>query len=156
MSASGGEPPLKLLALDGGGIRGLSELLIIKEVMHKLMIEENTRRKSDGQPSLTKLPKPCDYFDLIGGTSTGGIVALMLGRLRMDVDTASDSYNNLAQQVFSDPKQWPADGRFKATKLEEAIKSVVHDVTGDPEKPCGKLIVPQSAELLFVPGMPST
>ena len=59
----------------------------------------------------------------------------MLGRLRMDVVTAIDSYNNLAEQVFSDPKRWPADGRFKATKLEEAIKSVVKDVTGNPEEP---------------------
>jgi len=59
----------------------------------------------------------------------------MLGRLRMDVDTAINCYNNLAEQVFSDPKQWPGDGRFKATKLEAMIKSVVHKVTGDPEEP---------------------
>ena len=59
----------------------------------------------------------------------------MLGRLRMDVDTAIDCYNNLSQQVFSDPKQWPGDGRFKVTKLEKVIKSVVHAVTGDPEEP---------------------
>ena len=59
----------------------------------------------------------------------------MLGRLRMDVDAAINSYSNLAQQVFSDPKRWPADGRFKATKLEEAIKSVVRDVTGNPDEP---------------------
>ena len=59
----------------------------------------------------------------------------MLGRLRMGVDTAIDAYNNLTQQVFSDPKRWPGDGRFKATKLEELIKSVVQDVTGNPEEP---------------------
>jgi len=53
----------------------------------------------------------------------------------MDMVTAIDSYNNLAQQVFSDPKRWPVDGKFKATKLEEAIKSVVCDVTGNPEEP---------------------
>ena len=57
---------------DGGGIRGLSELLIIKEVMHRLMVEENMKRESEGQLPLTSLPKPCDYFDLIGGTSIGG------------------------------------------------------------------------------------
>jgi len=62
------------------------------------------------------------------------IIALMLGRLRMDVDTAINAYNNLVQRVFSDPKQWPGDGRFKATKLEEVIKSVVRNVTGDPEE----------------------
>ena len=59
----------------------------------------------------------------------------MLGRLRMDVDTAINYYNNLAKQVFSASKRWPGDGRFKATKLEEAIKSAVRDVTGDPEQP---------------------
>ena len=59
----------------------------------------------------------------------------MLGRLQMDVDTATNCYKNLAQQVFSDPKQWPGDGRFKATKLEEVIKSVVREVTGNPEEP---------------------
>jgi hypothetical protein len=59
----------------------------------------------------------------------------MLGRLRMDVDTAITYYNNLAKQVFSTSKRWPGDGRFKATKLEEVIKSAVGDVTGDPEEP---------------------
>jgi len=59
----------------------------------------------------------------------------MLGRLRMGVDTAIDVYNNLTQQVFSDPKRWPGDGRFKATKLEEVIKSIVRNATGNAEEP---------------------
>jgi len=59
----------------------------------------------------------------------------MLGRLRMDIDTALDAYNNLVQRVFSDPKPWPTDGRFKATKLKEVIQSIVQNATGDPEEP---------------------
>ena len=31
-------------------------------------------------------PKPCDYFDMIGGTSTSGLIAIMLGRLHIVVD----------------------------------------------------------------------
>ena len=53
----------------------------------------------------------------------------------MGVDTAIDAYNSLVQQVFSDQKRWPGNGRFKATKLEEVIKAIVRDVTGNPEEP---------------------
>lgn len=51
---------LCLLSLDGGGVRGMSTLCIIEELMRKVD-KENP-------------PKPCDYFDMIGGTSTGGLV----------------------------------------------------------------------------------
>jgi patatin-like phospholipase/acyl hydrolase len=44
--------------IDGGGIRGLSSLIILQHLMKKVNPEDP--------------PKPCDYFDLIGGTSTGG------------------------------------------------------------------------------------
>jgi len=94
MTSSEEERPLRLLSLgkclhfcflviasltdnhrtDGGGIRGLSELLLLKEIMHRVMVDENADRKRDGRPLLTSLPKPCEIFDLIGGTSTGGCV----------------------------------------------------------------------------------
>ena len=51
----------------------MSSLLILRELM-----EEIKRRTGAAQA-----PLPCQYFDLIGGTSTGGLIALMLGRLRM-------------------------------------------------------------------------
>jgi patatin-like phospholipase/acyl hydrolase len=49
---------LRLLALDGGGVRGLSALMILERLMEAV------------DPSAP--PKPCEYFDMIGGTSTGG------------------------------------------------------------------------------------
>jgi patatin-like phospholipase/acyl hydrolase len=50
---------LRLLALDSGdGIRILSTLIILQDLMEKV------------NPDAP--PKPCDYFDMIGGTSTGG------------------------------------------------------------------------------------
>jgi patatin-like phospholipase/acyl hydrolase len=66
---SGGPNPLDttglcLLSLDGGGVRGLSTLYILKG----LMAQMNTQRQGAGLPQV----KPCEAFDLIGGTSTGG------------------------------------------------------------------------------------
>lgn len=57
---------LCLLSLDGGGVRGLSTLYILKGLMAKL----------NHQLEVADLPpvKPCGVFDLIGGTSTGGFV----------------------------------------------------------------------------------
>ena len=52
----------------------------------------------------------------------------------MDVNTAIDRYAYLAKQVFSDVKLW-GDEKFKASKLEESLKSLVEDVTGDSESP---------------------
>jgi patatin-like phospholipase/acyl hydrolase len=66
---TGGEPfdfnakELCLLSLDGGGVRGFSTLYILKGIMERLNGE---LRK---EPAL----KLCDLFDLIGGTSTGGV-----------------------------------------------------------------------------------
>jgi patatin-like phospholipase/acyl hydrolase len=45
-------------------VRGLSSLLILKDVMTQL----NSARED------SEVLKPCDVFDLIGGTSTGGCV----------------------------------------------------------------------------------
>lgn len=55
---------LCLLSLDGGGVLGLSSLYILKGIMDRL----NYVRREDKLPPV----KPCEVFDLIGGTSTGG------------------------------------------------------------------------------------
>ena len=82
--------PLRLLALDGGGVRGLSELLILKRLMHRV----NPQTKDH------QLPKPCDHFDIIYGTSTGGLLAIMLGRLELDIDTCIERYITLSRRIF--------------------------------------------------------
>ncbi len=60
-----------MYAIDGGGIRGLSSLYILKAIMRAL---ENKVEKANGavtEPVHRRL-LPCEYFDLIAGTSTGG------------------------------------------------------------------------------------
>ncbi|KKF96655.1 Vegetative incompatibility protein HET-E-1 [Ceratocystis platani] len=54
--------PARILSLDGGGVRGLSSLLILEKIMELI-------KSSEG---LSEVPSPCDRFDLIGGTGTGG------------------------------------------------------------------------------------
>ena len=63
----------KILSLDGGGVRGLSSLLILREIMNDI----------EQEVEATDVVKPAEYFDLIGGTSTGGLIAIMLGTLGM-------------------------------------------------------------------------
>jgi patatin-like phospholipase/acyl hydrolase len=62
----------RILSLDGGGVRGLSSLVLLRGIMDEL-----------GEVINVKNPRPCDHFDLICGTSTGGLIAIMLGRLGM-------------------------------------------------------------------------
>ena len=52
---------LCLLSLDGGGVRGLSTLMILETLMMAIIQEQRGAAV-----------KPCEVFDLIGRTSTGG------------------------------------------------------------------------------------
>ncbi|MQA30726.1 MAG: patatin [Luteitalea sp.] len=61
-------PPYKLLALDGGGIRGVVTLEVLREI--ERMLQDELER--DDSFVLA------DYFDYIGGTSTGAIIATLL------------------------------------------------------------------------------
>ena len=57
--------------LDGGGIRGLSSLYILKQIMVTAQSKEADRAPPGSA-------RPCEYFDLIAGTSTGGYVTLSI------------------------------------------------------------------------------
>jgi patatin-like phospholipase/acyl hydrolase len=89
--------PVKLLSIDGGGIKGISALLILDAIMTQIRTKELSSRFS----SNTTVRLPVDYFDLAAGTSTGGIIALMLFRLRMSTAQALEMYYRLAADVFS-------------------------------------------------------
>src|SRR5829696_1082979 len=63
-------PPRKLLALDGGGIRGILTLEVLLRI-------ERLLAEATGEGEKFRL---CDFFDYIGGTSTGAIIAAGLAR----------------------------------------------------------------------------
>jgi hypothetical protein len=78
--------PHRMLALDGGGIRGLITLGILKNI-------ESLVAKKTGQ-------KLCDYFDYIAGTSTGAIIAAGLASGMSTADLV-DFYNKNGEDMFS-------------------------------------------------------
>ncbi|KAI0899421.1 FabD/lysophospholipase-like protein [Annulohypoxylon nitens] len=136
--------PLKLLSIDGGGVRGLASLIIIKHLM---------KRVNPDNP-----PKPCEYFDLIGGTSTGGIIALMLGRLQMDVQTCIDKYCELSAAIFElrrsnldllrrGKDKWNLKGKYRSQALEKSIRNVVEERLGDSQ---AKMFDSESSCKVFV------
>ena len=105
-----GPGPKRILSLDGGGVRGLLSAGILSELEKRL-----ARRSGKADFRL------CDYFDLIGGTSTGSIIAaaLAMGRSAEDV---TKLYQELIPNVFEgDGSQGLRRPRFNASKLDEAL-----------------------------------
>ena len=99
---------------------------------------------------------PWEWFDMIGGTSTvlllffenwhhvsnliasnqGGLLAIMLGRLRMSIDECEEVYVELSQKIFAPHRSKAnivgqvldfvnAQGKFSSEALQAGIKDVV-------------------------------
>lgn len=117
-----------MIATDGGGVRGYSMFIILQELMYRLYVEREGK-----PPRREQIPKPCDHFDLIVGTGTGGLIALMLGRLRLDLETCKEVYTRMTRKVFETDKTIAGipyrSTLFKASKLEEAIRECVREHT---------------------------
>lgn len=102
--------------------------VIIQEVMYRAYVEIEGKA-----PHRDQIPKPCEYFDLIVGSGTGGLIALMLGRLRLDLETCKDVYVRMTKRVFETDKTFAGipyrHTLFKASRLEEVIRECVREHT---------------------------
>ena len=125
--------PFRILSIDGGGIRGLIPALVLAE------FERQTGRAI------------ADCFDLIAGTSTGGILALGLakpgedGRPRYSAQDLADLYRQEGARIFDESPwrrltnpmglraaKYPSDGieavlqqYFGETRLKDALAEVL-------------------------------
>lgn len=132
--------PLRLLSLDGGGVRGLSSLMVLDDLMESIAQEEKRLGRRSNQDA--KPLRPCDYFDLIGGTSTGGIIAILLSRLQLDCKQCIGIYTKLAEQIFKNDRSINLFGtkiptgahRFSGYVLENAIKQALVDLGYDQDE----------------------
>ncbi|MFZ0391122.1 MAG: CBASS cGAMP-activated phospholipase [Calditrichia bacterium] len=124
---------MKVLSIDGGGIRGIIPAMVLAEI-------EKTTGKSIAES-----------FDLIAGTSTGGILALALtipgdgGKPRYTAEDLIALYEKEGSRIFSRSlwhkihaigtlaeERYPADGieevldqYFGETELKEALKPIL-------------------------------
>lgn len=109
----------RLLALDGGGIRGLVTLGILEKL-------EADLREASGKADLLLV----DYFDFIGGTSTGAILAAGLA-IGKSVEELITFYKTCGAEMFEANALWRrAWSKFKSDPLEEKLKEVFGADTG--------------------------
>jgi uncharacterized protein len=113
----------RLLALDGGGIRGVLSLRILQEL-------ETQLRDRYGHGFVLG-----DFFDYVAGTSTGAIIATGLA-LGMPVQALQNAYRELAEKVFS-KRFLPMRLRslYRDGPLTEQLETILgrHRTLGDPE-----------------------
>lgn len=118
-----------LLSIDGDGIRGLSALLLIESLVNAICVKIGQRLDCH------------QIFDLTGGSSLGGVIAILLCRLQMQAYRAREAYKEIARQVFINKRAFfisfdphvptpSGDG----TALEEEIKKVIQAELGTPDE----------------------
>jgi uncharacterized protein len=123
--------PKRILALDGGGIRGALTLGYLQK------IEDILRAQHDNDPAF----RLCDYFDLIGGTSTGSIIASCLA-IGMKVEEITDMYMTLGGKIFGKKYKWwnifeTGDwlkGSYNADPLEEELQKAFGQISLESDK----------------------
>jgi hypothetical protein len=118
-----------LLSIDGDGIRGLSALLLIESLVNAICVKIGQRLD------------PHQIFDLTGGSSLGGVIAILLCRLQMQAHRAREAYKRISRQVYLNKRDFfvsldphaplpHSDG----TALENEIKAVIQQELGTQDE----------------------
>jgi predicted acylesterase/phospholipase RssA len=111
-----GRGPKRLLALDGGGVRGALTLAFLERI--EMLLSERA-----GKDVLLG-----DYFDLVGGTSTGAVIAgaIALGRRTAEI---KDFYQRLAPHAFK--RQFWHIPVLQAKFDARGLRAQIEDIVGD-------------------------
>ena len=88
---------------DGGGVSGLSSLLILQTMMKYInaaILEKRRNRRG------YEIVGPQQIFDLVAGTSTGGLITIILGKLGMTIEECIKAYHELSRSIFAKKHMW--------------------------------------------------
>ncbi|KAF2659477.1 FabD/lysophospholipase-like protein [Lophiostoma macrostomum CBS 122681] len=124
-----------ILTLDGGGIRGYASLLILQRLMHEVAACEKRLQEHEGPVSGSNRQAfdedellPCHYFDYMYGTSTGGLISVMLARLRMSVPQCLEIYRQVGNDLFGHRRNLlPLATKYHHKPLEKAVQRIVQE-----------------------------
>src|SRR5210317_1726884 len=104
----------KILALDGGGIRGILTLEVLAR-MEEMLAE------ATGGGSGFRL---CHFFDYVGGTSTGAIIAAGLAR-GMSAKELLEFYEKTGPAMFDKQVLWKRwNALYKSKPLKKELQNV--------------------------------
>jgi uncharacterized protein len=109
-----GPGPKRILALSGGGVRGVVSVAFLERL-------EKAIEEIEGRPVLL-----ADWFDLIGGTSTGAIIASLLA-LGYRAANIREFYIKLAPRIFK-RSAWrfsAMQSKFDAAPLLREIEETI-------------------------------
>jgi len=118
----------KILAIDGGGIKGLYSSTIL----------EHLEEKYGGSCS--------DYFDMLCGTSTGGIISMGLS-LKIPASEISKIYSERGKEIFQKQNKCVALLRqtiWKGKHSDEPLKKILNEVFAER-------VIAESNNLLCIP-----
>ncbi len=134
----------RILSLDGGGLKGAITLGFLTEMENQLA----KRHAAEGIMDAGEF-RLHHYFDLIGGTSTGAIIAALLAVKGYSASEVSDLYRQLGGRIFSDcngfnilGKRISFYGKYDSTPLKEELEAIFKDDRlGDDSNKTGLCVV---------------
>lgn len=112
--------PRRVLALDGGGIRGV--------ITARVLVELERQLKEQWKPDA----RLCDFFDYVGGTSTGAIIAACVA-IGMPAQKILDFYSSFGAQIFRKRRWGVWDSLYRNGPLEKQLKVEFGDRTLEPQ-----------------------
>jgi len=124
--------PFRILSIDGGGIRGVFPAAFLAEIETRFLGAESV----------------ANHFDMIAGTSTGGIIALALAH-GMTAQEALRIYTERGEHIFPRPVgvakltsvlRWLVKPKHDQSKLKDELLRIFGDKVLDDAR--SRLVIP--------------
>ncbi|PVF91616.1 FabD/lysophospholipase-like protein [Serendipita vermifera] len=106
---------LRILSFDGSGLRSISQLEVFRNVMHRIQCDTYPEEPD-------RIILPCEYFDLMGGSDTGGLIALLFVKCRMSVDEVLEAFYEICDKVYMDTC---IDAAERSRRLRECLEDIL-------------------------------